>query len=228
MPTQMVRYIPHGIDMSYFRPPSAEERRASRQRFGIEDDTFVCVQLGRVVAIKRPETLARACACLRNAGRKVVALYAGHCEPDAELALRQAIGGDSSGWLRLLGHQDAREVLWAADAKVLGSEREGFPQAIVEAMACGVVPLRTPTGGAEDQINHGVDGFIFAVADEVQLGAQLSALMDTPGLREEMQAAAADKAQQFSADRMVARTISVYAELSENAKPDPEILSREF
>ena len=221
MPAAMVRYVPHGVDLSRFRPPTAAERLASRVALDIEEDAFVCLQLGRVAPVKRPETLANAVASLRSKGRNAVALFAGHTDPETVTKLRGAFPGGGVGWLQLLGHADPQQALWAADVKVLASEREGFATATVEAMACGIVPLRTPTDGAEDQITDGVDGMLFNVGDDVALSECLAALMDDPSLRERMGTAARAKAAHFSAAMMADKTESVYRELIDGQIPDP-------
>ena len=223
MPAAMVRYVPHGVDLSRFRPPTAAERRACRAVLGIDDNTFVCLQLGRVVPVKRPETLANAVARLRSEGRKAIAILAGHTDPETVAKLRVALPDGGAEWLRLLGHADPRQALWAADVKVLASEREGFATAIVEAMACGIVPLRTPTDGADDQIDDGVDGLLFDIGDHVALSESLAALMDDPTRRVRMGVAARAKAEQFAATTMAERTESIYRELIDRV-PDPRCL----
>ena len=62
---------------------------------------------------------------------------------------RAAERGVAEGMI-LLGHSDAREVLWASDCGVLPSRKEGFGLVVVEGMACGVVQVRTPSAGARD------------------------------------------------------------------------------
>ena len=47
----------------------------------------------------------------------------------------------------------------------LPSEMEAFGLAALEAMACGVPPVATRTGGVPDLITHGVDGFMEPVGD---------------------------------------------------------------
>ena len=47
-----------------------------------------------------------------------------------------------------------------SDVCVLPSRQEGFAVAIIEAMLCGVVPIRTPAAGAAEQIDDGTNGSI--------------------------------------------------------------------
>jgi glycosyltransferase involved in cell wall biosynthesis len=170
---------------------------------------------------KRPETLARAVAELRAQGRKALAVFAGAADPETERMMRKSVPSDGGDWVRVLGHTDAREALWASDVKILASEREGFPIAVVEAMACGVVPIRTPTEGSKDQIECGRDGFLFDVGDHSRLSKLIAMLMDQPQLRREMSAAAICKACRFDANVMADKVVSVYNELGLGSPPDP-------
>ena len=71
-----------------------------------------------------------------------------------------AKGAGIAGQVQFLGYTDSRHVLWASDVCVLPSRQEGFAVAIIEAMLCGVVPIRTPAAGAAEQIDDGTNGFI--------------------------------------------------------------------
>jgi glycosyltransferase involved in cell wall biosynthesis len=68
----------------------------------------------------------------------------GHEQPTLERLVEELNLRDN---IDFLGRQSPRAVCWAADFILLGSTREGFALSIVEAMACGVVPLRTPSAG---------------------------------------------------------------------------------
>src|SRR5262249_34439408 len=47
-PRERVHYLPNAIDMTRFRPPTADERVRARQRFGIPEHAVVTVFLGRL------------------------------------------------------------------------------------------------------------------------------------------------------------------------------------
>ena len=65
--------------------------------------------------------------------------------------------------------EDMRFIYWASDVIVLPSRHKGFPLILrIEAMLCGIVPLRTPSAGTHDQITHSVDGYIFPFDDAAE------------------------------------------------------------
>ena len=68
--------------------------------------------------------------------------------------------------VKFLGKQDHIErLLPRMHALHLPSETEAFGLAALEAMACGVPPVATKTGGVPDLITQGVDGFMETVGD---------------------------------------------------------------
>jgi Glycosyl transferases group 1 len=91
-----------------------------------------------------------------------------------------------------------------------GQHPEGFALSIVEAMACGVVPLRTPSAGAADQIKHGANGYIFPFWDFETLGKQLVELFQDEQLREKLAKGALHTAKaRFSGTAMAKATMKV-------------------
>jgi glycosyltransferase involved in cell wall biosynthesis len=85
---------------------------------------------------------------------------------------------------------------------------------IAEAMATGVVPIRTPSGGASDQIIENKTGFLTPFEDSDAIVAAMLKLLDSK-VRAEMSACCARvAAEKFSSSAMIDNTISLYAETS--------------
>ncbi len=78
--------------------------------------------------------------------------------------------------VEFLGKQDHVErLIPKADVLLMPSEMEAFGLAALEAMACGVVPIGTRTGGVAELITHDVDGFVEPVGD---VGAQAQRVVE--------------------------------------------------
>jgi glycosyltransferase involved in cell wall biosynthesis len=116
-----------------------------------------------------------------------------------------------------VGYRESRDVLWASDLLVLPSRKEGFGLTVIEAMLCGIVPVRTPSGGAGDQIEDGKNGFIVPFDDPVALADCIVRLLVDEGLRAEAgQAALVSAREKFTIARMVTDTVKVYDMVSGN------------
>jgi glycosyltransferase involved in cell wall biosynthesis len=86
----------------------------------------------------------------------------------------------------------------------LPSEMEAFGLAALEAMACGVPPVATLTGGVPDLIQHGVDGFMEPVGEtDAQAARIVSLLTDEKLYASVSQAARATALKRFCTDLII-------------------------
>jgi glycosyltransferase involved in cell wall biosynthesis len=67
---------------------------------------------------------------------------------------------------------------------------EGFPLAILEAMACARPVVATPVGGVPEAITSGVNGLLVPADDSASLASALDSLVRDPARREAMATAA--------------------------------------
>ncbi|MDE2335243.1 MAG: glycosyltransferase [Rhodospirillales bacterium] len=138
-PADKVTVLRNGVDLTLFRPA---DRAAARAAFGLDGPSLVSV--GGLIPRKRHDlTMA---ALERLPGWRL--LIAGEGPERGRLeALATARGLD--GRVRFLGalpHAELAPLYTAADVAVLASEREGWANVLLEAMACGtpVVASRIP------------------------------------------------------------------------------------
>lgn len=109
---------------------------------------------------------------------------------------------------------DVVEALRAIDIFVLASDSESFPNALLEAMACGCCPVGSRVGGVPELIEENVSGLIFEPGDADGLAAKLNLLLNDPPLREQFAAAASERAhERFSMAAAAARMQKLYTDL---------------
>jgi glycosyltransferase involved in cell wall biosynthesis len=209
-----IQIIHYGCDSEHLRPPSLLERQDARSSFGLNQSDYVASMVARISPEKRHEVAIRALASLRSKGKDLHLLLAGasfshEVTPRSLTKLACELG--VSDLVHILGQTDTRTVLWASDLTVLPSAYEGLPMAIIEAMLCGIVPIRTPAAGATEQIDDGITGFLFPFEDHVALADRIDQLLSNPGLRQKMASAALGTAREkFSLQNMVDKTLQVY------------------
>jgi len=96
-----------------------------------------------------------------------------------------------SGHVKFLGKRDHVELLIPeTHVLLLPSEMESFGLAALEAMACGVPPVATRTGGVSELINTGVDGYVEPVGDIAAQSARVVSLLTDEALYQRISAAA--------------------------------------
>jgi glycosyltransferase involved in cell wall biosynthesis len=88
---------------------------------------------------------------------------------------------------------------------VLPSRFEGFPNALLEAMACGcaVVATNSP-GGTSEIVRHGFDGVLIPPGDVEALAGEMDRLMTDADERSRLGARAAEVSSRFGVDRIAA------------------------
>jgi glycosyltransferase involved in cell wall biosynthesis len=127
--------------------------------------------------------------------------------PDREALEQQARELGISGSVHFMGVTDQPfEALYSADLFVLPSRAEGFPNALVEAMACRRPVIATDFGGAvRDIIREDVDGLLVPSEDPAALAAAMVRLMRDPAERERLAARAPEVVERFSRERVFAQ-----------------------
>jgi L-malate glycosyltransferase len=119
---------------------------------------------------------------------------------------------------RLLGPRlDAPRITAACAVSVratLGGD--GLPQAVMEAMACGVPPIISDAGAARELVRQGESGIIVKRRSPRELGEALAWLKQNPARRVAMgQAARARIHQELSVDRAIDAHLALYRSLSD-------------
>jgi glycosyltransferase involved in cell wall biosynthesis len=189
--------VPVPVDVSRFRPPTVDERRAARAALDLSDDELVVVYTGQLRRLKAVDRLVDAFACFLADGRHGRLLIVGGgsgtadaCEDELRAQVETAGLG---GAVTFTGRVDAVErYLWASDVFVLPSEREGLSNSLLEAMACGVACVAPAYPIGTEVL--GTAGIVPASNAPGSLRDALVALADDPGTRTQLGALAAEKA----------------------------------
>ncbi len=154
--TDRVHVIPNGVDCERFRPLSRDE---ARQKLNLPLDAKVIVSVGDRFENKGFHLLVDAVAKMRHKVPNVLAVIVGGPPrtgvdflPEIQRRIQE---GGLQQHVRFAGHRPHEELVWwynAADVYAILSEREGSPNVLLEALACGTPAVATPVGGISDEL----------------------------------------------------------------------------
>jgi glycosyltransferase involved in cell wall biosynthesis len=187
VPPERVRTLRNGVDLEIFKPlPSQQAKDA------LAVNGPVLASVGGLIARKGHDLVIRALEHLPE----VTLLIAGQGPEKAALArLASALGVERR--VRFLGsvpHERLREIYSAADALVLASSREGWPNVLLESMACGTPVIASNVWGAPEIIKAPEAGVLLPDRTASAIVSAAGALLAAPPPREATRA----YAQRFS------------------------------
>jgi len=172
-----VSSIPTGVDLARF---AAGDRAAARERLGLPRDAFTVGIVATLRSWKGHRYLVDAVA-RAGAKRGWLLVMVGDGPGAANLRAQVASLGIEPR-VRMPGNQDD-VVPWlqALDAFALPSyANEGVPQALMQAMACGVPVVSTPVGAIGELVRDGDTGLLVPPDDSAALAIAIGRILDHP------------------------------------------------
>jgi glycosyltransferase involved in cell wall biosynthesis len=144
--------IENGFDTHRFRP-RPDLRSTIRARYGIGENEVLIGNIGRYDLAKGHKFLIEAFAKLNSASARLIMIGRGVDSCNHELvSMLERLGCHKR--VLLLGEQSAVEnILPAFDLYCSSSIAEGFPNAIAEALSCGVASVVTDTGASREIVD---------------------------------------------------------------------------
>ena len=167
----------NAVDMEKFAPDGALRNHA-RKRFGLNDDDYAILFVGRIEKAKGPEWLLDCIPFLKEARCPFHIFFAGEgtYKPHLHNKVMTNHYETSVTFLGHVRHEDLRFYYNMADVLVLPSETEGVPMVILESLACGTPVIASDVGGIPDVVVNKVNG---TVLDDVSAKSLASAIIDS-------------------------------------------------
>ncbi len=103
--------------------------------------------------------------------------------------------------------QDVANVLRSIDIFVHPSLSEGFPNAVMEAMACGCAVVASNVGGCPALIDDGVNGLLVDPRNADELARRIDSLIQEPDTRRKMGTAASERVRREFSTESSARAL---------------------
>lgn len=175
-----VHYLPNPLS------PSVEQMIESS---GVQErEPGLVIYAGHVLVTKGVFELVEACRDIH--GVRLVIM--GQCTDEMRHELQARAGIDSQSWLEIPGNGSMEEVLAAmkrCSVFVLPSYSEGFPNVIIEAMACAAPIVATAVGAIPQMLSpfNGKDcGIVVAHKDSTVLKRAIERVLNNPEAAEIM------------------------------------------
>lgn len=172
VPAARVRVIPNGVDATVFRPM---DRREARQLCGLPENATILLTVAGLYEGKGQQTIVDLLPAMASRYPEVLYVMVGSPRPGESYQRRL------KGAVRKLGlarhvwfagprpHAELGRWFSAADVSVLATQSEGWPNVLLESLACGTPVVATRVGGAPEIVRHGEDGFLVPYGDSAAM-----------------------------------------------------------
>jgi teichuronic acid biosynthesis glycosyltransferase TuaC len=178
VPGSRIETLRNGVDLALFAP---QDRAAARRELGLHVDGSVVLSVGWLIPRKGHDLVIRAAAALPEVTLVIVG-EGPQATPLEGLVERLGL----SGRVRLLGAvpQDRLVTVYnAADVVVLASSREGLPDVLWEALACGTPVVATAVWGTPEVVAAPVAGRLVEERSPEALSHAIRYLLADPPAR---------------------------------------------
>lgn len=175
-PGEKITVLHNGVDVQEFYE---EDRVAARAAFRVSG--FTLASVGNLIRSKGHHTVIEALTTIANAEL----LIAGRGPEEGNLKrLADRLGvADRVRFVGVLPQSELRKLYSAADCLVLASEREGCPNVLLEAMACGTPVVAGAVGGIPEVVASDEAGVLIGALNRENVVLGINRLRDSPPKR---------------------------------------------
>lgn len=212
-----IQVIHGGVDVERLSPRPA--------RGGKKELRILCV--ARFEEVKGHAYLVEACRILKERGVPLECALVGDgpLQPQIEAQIQQSELSDEVLLLGALPYDEVIEQYSRADVVVLATaptangKREGIPNVLKEAMACGLPVVATASGGIPELVDESC-GILVRPRDAAVFADALQRLYDQPELRRRMGESGREKVvREFNLNRSTARRVELFLRSAQGSQP---------
>jgi UDP-glucose:(heptosyl)LPS alpha-1,3-glucosyltransferase len=209
IPEDRLHVIYSGVDTERFHPRLKAQRQKVRASLGLDDEQAVFLFVGSGFERKGTAPLIRALAQLPDHAHAVIVGEDKYRHKYERLAASLGIAGRT----HFLGKQaEVGPYYGAADALVLPTLYDPFPNVILEAMASGLAVITSTKSGGAEFIHEGENGYVRDALDVEGISQAMYCLLDQ---EHALQAGkrARETIEPYTLERMGTALSSLYREL---------------
>ena len=205
----LTKTVVHGVSPASLAA-ARQERHRTRGQLGATDGEVLVATVANYRAQKGYPDLLRAARAVIDQGlpARFVAIGQGPLEAEIRKLHAELDLGDR---FMLLGyHPDPPVILAGCDLFTLASVYEGYPVALMEALAMGLPVVATAVGGVREAVTDGVEGFLVPPGRPDRLARALGHLVSDADERAAMARAAALRGTRYDIKAAVGHIEDVY------------------
>jgi glycosyltransferase involved in cell wall biosynthesis len=220
-----IQVIPNGVDLQRFRPAaSLHDKTALRRQLGLDPGWEVILTVGPIIPRKGVERVVQAfvSTCHQYPRARLILVGPRHDQTRAALS---EFSRQLQHTIATAGAQDrvmftgpvanVQDYMRAADMMVFASRREGMPNVVPEAMACGLPVIMTPFIGLPEEFGRPDRHYILSSWDVETLAADMRMLLQQARRRQCL----GESARQWAVENLdVHHSLNDYAALYRNLK----------
>lgn len=213
---QEINVIPNGINTDEFKPDLKKyddlETRLSN-RLSSQNFKILCVS--RLTPRKGIKYLIEAFKNLSKKYKNLELIIVGEGDDKNNLInlSGEEIKNEKIKFTGLVPHNKLPEIYQTADVFVLPSLNEGMSNTMLEALACGLPLIATDTGGTQELIQNGKNGFIVKMKNPDDLAKKIQQLIKNPELRNKMGFESRKLAENFSWQKVAEKYFELYKKI---------------
>ncbi|MGR8932757.1 MAG: glycosyltransferase family 4 protein [Gammaproteobacteria bacterium] len=171
-----IHVIYNGVDTGLFHPALKQQRQELRAQWAIPGDAPVFLFVGSGFERKGLQQAIDAFAALPESAYLLVVGYDKHAQRYRDAVVKRGL----ERRVRFFGaQQDVKPFYALADAFVQPTLYDPFPNAVLEAMACGLPVITGSKAGIAELLTDGESGYVCAAHDIAKINAAMRALSDT-------------------------------------------------
>ncbi|MDH3710102.1 MAG: glycosyltransferase [Cyclobacteriaceae bacterium] len=161
VPESHTMVIVNGINTQLFHPKAAQEIPDLKESLGLKADRRYLISVGRIAPVKNQLETIKAFAA-SNVKEGYDLLLVGASQRDYEILINQEVEnlGLHSQVKIIPPVKNIQEYYQVCDVLVLFSLREGTPNALLEAMACGLPCVVSDVGDCPKYVQPRVSGWV--------------------------------------------------------------------
>jgi L-malate glycosyltransferase len=207
---QKIEIITNGIDIDEFFAKKIENRTDER----LGDFKIICC--ARIIARKGINFIIEALGILKDRGinLKLEIIGEGNQKEELKELTRNLKLEEEVSFLGLIKHSELPNFYTQANVSVSASLNEGMSNTMLESLACGLPIIATKTGGTDEIVREGINGFVVKMNSAQDIADKLEILFKDYSLEKRMSQASRELALRMSWKNIAKEYSNLYKEIS--------------